>query len=135
MDRQGFSELLIKTRESENVSKNQICRLMGLMFHQLQRLERGSNNYNVKLVVSYLAALGYCISLSGHLCYTYQDIITDIADKRSQEQHTVRSIAELLQCSYTFYSRVENEHSLLTIDLFLRIIDVLDLKLEIVKKI
>ena len=135
MDRLEFSGLLINTREAECVSKNQMCRLMGIMFTNLQRLERGNNNYNIKTIVAYLDALGYCISLSGILCCSYHDVILCIIDMRHKLQHTVRSLTALLQYSYASYSRIENERTLLNIDLFLRIVDVLGLELKIVKKL
>ena len=104
------------------------------MFHQLQRLERASNNYNLKIIVTYLDAIGYCISLSGVLCCSYHDVIVYIVNKRHQLQHTVRSLADLLPYSRASYSRIENERTLLNVDLFLRIVEAFDLELKIVKK-
>lgn len=57
MNRIEFSQQLIVQRESAGIGKNELCRLTGFTFNQLQYLEKASNNYNINLVCTYLAAI------------------------------------------------------------------------------
>ena len=45
MNRIEFSQQLIVQRESAGIGKNELCRLTGFTFNQLQYLEKASNNY------------------------------------------------------------------------------------------
>ena len=63
MKKEEFSQLLVSNREEAGCSKNEMCRRIGLLFHQLQRIENASNNYVITHVFSYLAAINCIIVL------------------------------------------------------------------------
>ena len=67
MDRKTFSSLLVNQRENHNIGKNELCRMTGFTFLQLQRLESASNNFNMNLALRYLtsvnAALVLCVTI------------------------------------------------------------------------
>lgn len=61
MNRTDFCQLLINTRQNMDVGKNEMCRLTGFTFVQLQLLEDKPNNFAIKKAIDYLAALCYSV--------------------------------------------------------------------------
>lgn len=134
MDRMEFCKLLIETRQSVGVGKNEMCRLTGFTFVQLQLLEDKPNNFAIKKAIDYLAALHCVIVLSYSRSTTQIKSVEQFGTWLKQKRKgafSQRDLAESVGCSYPTIANIERNSNIPTIDVFLKIIDVLGYSIEI----
>lgn len=137
MDRKTFSEQLVNQRESAKVGKNEICRMTGFTFLQLQRIEGASNNYKMDLVIKYLEALGKKMVLTKDQTKKVIKANKDIADWLKQARKdifTQRSLADAIESSFVVIANLERGFRQFHIDMFLKLIDTLNYNIKIEKK-
>ncbi len=134
MNREEFSSFLVTQRELKNTGKNELCRITGFTFVQLQRLEGASNNYGLNLVCKYLEAINSAMLLIETTHQTtiknYDQLIKWLIKVR-KTKYSGRSLAEATGISYSMVARIETKKSILTIDAFLKIINALECSFEI----
>lgn len=139
MKKEEFSQLLVSNREEAGCSKNEMCRRIGLLFHQLQRIENASNNYAITHVFSYLAAINCCICITNkehEECYKIQSkeefssVFINIRKKMNLSQ---RKIEALLNVSHGVILGIETFNKNTTIDKFLQCIYGLGYQIKIEK--
>ena len=137
MDRITFSSLLINEREKRNIGKNELCRMTGFTFLQLQRLESASNNFNMSLVFRYLtsvdAVLILCNGNNSYAMQEYSEYATWLANARNG-LYSLRKLAETANCSYSAITNVERGKTIISIDLFLKLADTLGYAIKIEPK-
>lgn len=137
MDRTTFSSLLASQRENHNIGKNELCRMTGFTFLQLQRLENASNNFNLNLVLRYLASTNAVLILSNEkkscTLQEYNEYATWLADARAGF-YSLRKLAEAADCSYSAITNVERGKTVISIDLFLKLADTLGYTIKIEPK-
>lgn len=134
MNRNEFSALLIERREANNIGKNELCRLTGFTFLQLQRLESAGNNYNMRLAFRYLSIVKSSIILKKgkkEYCLTQYEQYPQWLSKARGKMFSLRKLAEAANCSYSAVTNVEHEKTVISIDLFLKLTDVLGYNIEI----
>jgi transcriptional regulator with XRE-family HTH domain len=133
MDRKQFSELLVKQREQNNIGKNEMCRLTGFTFVQLQLLEVRPNNFAIKKAIDYLAALHKVIVIYNHRNETTINNVEKfnkwLVNKR--KKIPIRTLAEMAGCSFSAISHAEQGISVISIDVFLKIIEALGYEIKI----
>ena len=137
MDRATFSSLLVNQRENRNIGKNELCRMAGFTFLQLQRLESASNNFNMSLVFRYLvsveAVLILCNDNNSCTLQEYDEYATWLANARNG-LYSLRKLAETADCSYSAITNVERGKTVISIDLFLKLADTLGYTIKIEQK-
>ena len=134
MDRKDFSSRLVAQREANNIGKNELCRLTGFTFVQLQRLEKADNNYNMELVFRYLSVVRSSIILQKdkkEYCLTHYGQVPQWLSEARGEVLSLRKLAEIANCSYSAITNVEHGKTVISVDLFLKLIDVLGYSVEI----
>lgn len=134
MDRIKFSSLLAQQREENNIGKNAMCRLTGFSFLQLQLIENACNNYNMKLVFRYLSAIWAGIILQKRnkelILVEYSQLIEWLISAR-KKNYTQQQLADDIDISRGMLMRIESQKSNLSVDIFLKIVDVLGYKIDI----
>lgn len=134
MDRIKFSSLLAQQREENNIGKNAMCRLTGFSFVQLQLIENACNNYNMKLVFRYLSAIWAGIILQKRnkefILVEYSQLIEWLISAR-KKNYTQQQLADDTDISRGMLMRIESQKSNLSVDIFLKIVDVLGYKIDI----
>lgn len=137
MNRATFSSLLVNQRENRNIGKNELCRMTGFTFLQLQRLESASNNFNMSLVFRYLvsveAVLILCNNNNSCTLKEYDEYATWLVNARNG-LYSLRKLAETANCSYSAITNVERGKTVISIDLFLKLADTLGYTIKIEPK-
>ena len=124
MNRIEFSQQLIVQRESAGIGKNELCRLTGFTFNQLQYLEKASNNYNINLVCTYLAAIKRKV-----IC-DFEGFADWMTSTRKLE-YTQRALADKAGITYVTIANIESKKHIVRIDTLLKIVDVLGYTIKI----
>ena len=137
MDRVTFSSLLVSQRENQNIGKNELCRIAGFTFLQLQRIENASNNFNMSLVFRYLTSVNSALTLcnENHSCVLqeYEEYAPWLTNARNG-LYSLRKLAEVANCSYSAITNVERGKTIISIDLFLKLADTLGYTIKIEPK-
>lgn len=134
MDRIEFCKKLIDTRQNMGIGKNEMCRLTGFTFVQLQLLEDKPNNFAIKKAIDYLAAL-HCVMVLSYSRSTMQ--INDVEKfscwlkQKRKGKFSQRDLATAVGCSYPTIANIERNSNIPTIDVFLKIVEVLGYNIEI----
>ena len=134
MDRNEFSSLLMAQREANNMGKNELCRFAEFTFLQLQRIENADNNYNMGLVFRYLAVVKSNMILhkgKKEWCLVEYSQIPKWLAKARDGKFSLRKLALAADCSYSAVTNVEHGKTVISIDLFLKIVEVLGYNVEI----
>lgn len=130
MNRIEFCKLLVETRENKGVGKNEMCRKTGFTFVQLQLLEDKPNNFAMDKAFDYLKALDSCIYINSHKIQTAEDISNFVKEAR-KGKFSQRSLAVEIGCTRQTIANIERGSNIITIDNFLKIVEVLGYTLEI----
>lgn len=136
MDRKTFSYMLVKQREHANVGKNELCRLTGFTFLQLQRIERAYNNYKMDLAIKYLSSLSLVLLLEREDNKTIIHSNSDIANWLKQARNgvfTQRKLAEAIESSHVIIANLERGFRLFHVDMFISLVDLLNYNIKIEK--
>lgn len=134
MNRNEFSSLLVIQREANNIGKNELCRSADFTFLQLQRIESAGNNYNMGLAFRYLAVVKSNVYLrkgKKEWCLTEYNQIPKWLAKARDGKFSLRKLAIAADCSYSAVTNVEHGKTVISIDLFLKIVEVLGYNIEI----
>ncbi len=137
MNRDTFSSLLVKQRENKNIGKNELCRMTGFTFLQLQRIENASNNFNMSLVFRYLDSVGASLSLCNdrhsYMLQEYGEYAQWLTNAR-EGLYSFRKLAEAANCSFSAIVNVERGKTVISIDSFLKLADTLGYTIKIEPK-
>lgn len=133
MNRQEFCELMAKAKAESGVGTTELALKMKMQPSPLRRFERGINNFNLEKLFNYLNALGCVLVLSNDkqtYHNSYESIPDWIASHRKQNA-PLREFAEKIGCSFEGLSRAENRKTVISIDLFLKITNYLNVTVNI----
>ena len=134
MNRIEFSQQLIVQSESAGIDKNELCRLTGFTFNQLTYLENASNNYNINLVCTYLAAIkSKMVLLKGKKRKVICDFegFADWMTSTRKLEYTQRALADKAGITYVTIANIESKKHIVRIDTLLKIVDVLGYTIKI----
>ena len=137
MNRIEFCKLLNNAKLTSGQKMKDVCFALGLMPTDIYRLERGSHNFNMKKAIDYLNVVGYSIALTkdnGHCLIGEYKLLVEWLKSARQGIFSQRSLAQEVGCSYAVIANTEIEKSIISIDLFLQIIEALGYELKIVPK-
>lgn len=134
MDRVDFCKMLISLREKSGIGKNEMCRMAGFTFNQLQLLENKPNNFSIDKVFVYLNTLNHVLVLDGEEYCVQIRNISDVSKwlkKARGVNFTQRSLATVIGCSYLTIANIERCANKISIDIFLKIAHVLNYTVKI----
>lgn len=137
MDRLEFCQQLVQARENVGVSKNEQCRRTGVAFKQLQLLESKPNNFAINKAIDYLTAIGCSLVISNGKQAVSINYASDFSDWLKDARHgkfSQRALADAVGCVYPTIANIERGKTIVTIDTFLKIIDVLGYTVQIENK-
>jgi DNA-binding XRE family transcriptional regulator len=139
MNREEFSAILKQIRIDCGISKNQLSR-NPVYSHvsQITRLEQGSNNYSLSLVVRHLDILGYnlvVVSKTGQAeVFDVNNVSEWIKQRRDEWYMSQGKLARKIDVHPTTLNCVELGKVTITIDILLKILDVFGYTIKIEKK-
>ena len=137
MDRIEFCKLLNNAKLTSGQKMKDVCFALGLMPIGIYRLERGSHNFNVKKAIDYLGAVGYTIVLSNNnddFIMCEYSLFVDWLKNARKDKFTQRSLAQKIGYTHVAIANVETFKSVISIDVFLQVIEALGYELKIVPK-
>lgn len=129
--------MLVQARENANIGKNEMCRLTGFTFVQLQLLEAKPNNFAMDKAFHYLDCIGKTLSLEKEndsaTLHDIPSIATWLKNAR-KDIYTQRSLAEAVGCTYPTIANIERGSNKVTVDNFLKLADTLGYTIKIEPK-
>lgn len=137
MNRFEFCQRLVKARENAGVGKNEQCRRTGFTFVQLQLLEAKPNNFAINKAIDYLNALDCKLAIGNNNECVYINKPLDFAvwlKSARNGKFSQRSLANEAGCTYPTIANIEGNKNTVTIDIMLKILDVLGYTVKITNK-
>ena len=139
MNRTEFCEMLQAQRKQSGVLAKQICFAMNTMPTDIYRIEKGHSNTNLNKIIDFLKATNGAIELSnGNNCFAindYSSFIEWLINIRTSNNYTQRSLADAAGCSYAAIANTERQNNVLSIDVFLKLMDVLGYTIKITSRL
>lgn len=136
MNRIEFCTLLLKAKENSGKSTNTISFDLRMQWTTLRRLEKGEHNFNLKKVMEYLnvinSKLVLVLNTKNDSCLNYNDIVAWIKNAR-QDVFTQRQLANEIGSAHPTIANIERGTTVVSIDTFLKIVEVLGYELKIEK--
>ena len=137
MNRSEFSNLLLMERERKGKSLYFIQQRLGALYHQVKYIETGGHSFNIVKAIDYLKAIDSIIALSnGQNKFSIDDydVFIDWLKNTRQEAMSQRLLAQKIGCSYAAIANAEVKKCIMSIDMFLKVIEALGYELKIVPK-
>jgi DNA-binding XRE family transcriptional regulator len=137
MTRKEFSDRLVECRKTSGVKVKDICFAMDSMERSVYLLEKATHNFSMAIVILYLKAINVQFKLRDKINYKtitikeYKDIVNWLVNFRKPE-YTQRSLAEKIECSNITIANIESGKNIVSIDIFLRLVDVIGFKIMLV---
>ena len=139
MNRTEFCEMMQTHRKQSGVPAKQICFAMNTMPTDIYRIEKGYSNTNLNKIIDFLKATNGAIELSNdNDCFVindYSSFIEWLINIRTSNNYTQRSLADAAGCSYAAIANTERQNNVLSIDVFLKLMDVLGYTIKITNKL
>ena len=134
MERIEFCDLMVKAKENSGISTSDLSFAIKMQWATLRRFEKGIHNFNMKKAIEYLDILNAKICLiknkKKHVIANYTQLLQWCIESRTGI-YTQRTLAEAIGCSYVNMAKIETEKSTMSVDIFLKIAEVLDFNIEI----
>ena len=139
MNRTEFCEMMAQAKKESGVTTSELSFTLRMLVGTLRRLEKGVHNFSVEKTVEYLNVLNaeLCLEKEGeesHSIKNYDSFIEWLANARAG-QYTQRSLATELGCSYVAIANIERKKSIISIDTFLKLMDVLGYTIKITSRL
>ena len=139
MNRAEFCEMMAQARQSHSCSLYAIQKKMNLIFRDVKRIETGEHNFNLIKAIDFLAAFNSAVELSNDnesfVINNYPSFVERLINIRTSNNHTLRSLADAAGCSYAAIANTERQRSVLSIDVFLKLMDVLGYTIKITSRL
>lgn len=135
MNRTDFCTLIGTYKEKSGKTTTELCYDMRMQWGALRRIEEGQTNFGVDSMIRYIQMLGYNIQLVSlkdvYGITQYQDVVDWMREAR-KGLYSQRTIAHEIGCSHVNIAKIETKKSIMSIDTFLRLTDLLGytIKLE-----
>lgn len=134
MNRLDFCKLMEQAKIASGISASEISFSMRMLMPTLHRFERGKHNFNLVKVMEYLKVLHAKLVIynkeSTITVDEYSQLVEWVVSAR-KDSYSQRKLAEAIGISYVMLARVESHKSNLSIDVFLRIVEVLGYNITI----
>ena len=131
--------MMAQAKKESGVTTSELSFTLRMLVSTLRRLEKGVHNFSVEKVVEYLNVLNaeLCLEKEGKIPYSiknYDSFIEWLVNVRAG-QYTQRSLATELDCSYVAIANIERKKNIISIDTFLKLMDVLGYTIKITNKL
>ena len=138
MNREEFCKILRVCRQQSGYKIKEMCFKLNTMPTDIYRLEGGTNNFLLNRIMDYLSTVGYVICLqdvkSNKLMLVNYDMVVEWLIHARTGKYSQRALAEQIGRSYVTIANVERNKTNMSIDIFLKIVDVLGYTVTIEKK-
>ena len=136
MNRLEFCNMMADAKKNSDKTTSEITFAMKMLLPTLRRFEKGDHNFNVKKVMEYLDVINHQLVLRSEtkidVCRTYDDVILWIKNTR-EGKYSQRKLAEVIQSSHNSITYIERQIATISIDMFLKIVQVLGYQVKIEK--
>ena len=131
--------MMAQAKKESGVTTSELSFTLRMLVSTLRRLEKGVHNFSVEKAVEYLNVLGaeLCFEKEGEKSYSiknYDSFVEWLANARAG-QYTQRSLAAELGCSYVAVANIERKKSIISIDTFLKLMDILGYTIKITNRL
>ena len=128
MNRQEFCQIIADIRKQSTIKMKDICFQMGVMPTAIYRLEKGSSNFEMGNMMSYIKALQHILVIDA------QELGSILALIRKEKAISQRALAEKAGYSHLTIANIERKTTTISIDTLLRTVDVLGYTINIEKQ-
>lgn len=134
MNRLDFCKLMEQAKIASGIPASEISFSMKMLMPTLRRFEKGEHNFSLVKVMGYLQVLHAQLVIynekSTVVVTEYSQLIEWLVSAR-KNGYTQRQLAEAVGISYVMLARIESNKSSLSIDVYLKIIEVLGYSVNI----
>ena len=134
MNRLDFCKLMEQAKIASGIPASEISFSMKMLMPTLRRFEKGEHNFSLVKVMEYLQVLHAQLVIynekSTVVVTEYSQLIEWLVSAR-KNGYTQRKLAEAVGISYVMLARIESNKSSLSIDVYLKIIEVLGYSVNI----
>lgn len=134
MNRLDFCKLMEQVKIASGISASEISFSMRMLLPTLRRFEKGKHNFTLVKVMEYLKVLHAKLVIynkeSTITVDEYSQLVEWVVSAR-KDSYSQRKLAEAIGVSYVMLARVESHKSSLSIDVFLKIVEVLGYNIKI----
>lgn len=134
MTRDEFCNLLLDNRKKSGCKMKDICFALEVMPTAIYRLEKGNNSFNVVIALKYINAINckMVLTFNGkpHTILSYNDLVNYIKEARSGSI-SQRDLSEQIGTSYSHLANIELSKMIVGVDIFLKLMDVLNITISI----
>ena len=134
MDRLEFCNLMEKAKLSSGVTSTEISFAMKMLYPAFRRFEKGKHNFSMTKPLEYINALHAELVIYNDVISTsiteYSQLIEWLRSAR-KKNYTQKQLADNISISLDMLIRIESQRSNISVDIFLKIIDVLGYKINI----
>lgn len=134
MNRLDFCKLMEQAKIASGISASEISFSMRMLLPTLRRFEKGKHNFTLVKVMEYLKVLHAKLVIynkeSTITVDEYSQLVEWVVSAR-KDSYSQRKLAEAISVSYVMLARVESHKSSLSIDVFLKIVEVLGYNIKI----
>ena len=134
MNRLDFCKLMEEAKIASGISASEISFSMKMLLATLRRFERGKHNFSLVKVMEYLkviyAQLVIYNDQSSVTITEYNQLIDWVVSAR-KGRYSQQKLAEAIGFSRVMLARVESQKGVLTIDVLLKIINILGYNIKI----
>lgn len=138
MNRQEFCQIIVDIRKQSTIKMKDICFQMGVMPTAIYRLEKGSSNFEMGNMMSYIKALQHILVIeNGQHSYRTndaQELGSILALIRKEKAISQRALAEKAGYSHLTIANIERKITTISIDTLLKTVDVLGYTINIEKQ-
>lgn len=136
MNRADFCILMSQAKQEAGVSTSELSFAMKMLLPTLRRFEKGTHNFNLKKALEYLSVINYGLLLESEqkkvLITCYDELIAWMIEAR-QNIFSQRQLAEKIGAAHLTIANIERKATTVSIDTFLKIVDVLGYVIKIEK--
>lgn len=138
MTRLEFCHLMGKVKAEADITISELSFHMKMLLPTLRRFELGKHNFNLQLVITYLQKLQCRLQLSDnethYIINDYDNILAAFIAIHKTRNISQRELAPMIGLSKTGVGNIESRVSKLTIDSLLKLCELFDVQIEIVKQ-
>ena len=137
MTRQEFSRMISDKRKEKGISIKNVCDVMNFTTSGYSAINTARHNYNMKLCLDYISASGASLIFNvwkddkKTKILNYEQLVTYLIDRRKQMGFSTYYMGKAMNSSGSMVRHMENFSSTVSIDMLLKMCEVLELRLEL----
>ena len=131
MDRKEFCVLMAKAKQESGRGTSDISFDMKMLLPTLRRFEKGEHNFNLKKIMEYLQVINAHIQIDKNIIADYENLLAWLVDIRKTHSLSQRALAKEIECAPLTIANIERKETIISIDTFLKIVDVLGCTINI----